>query len=206
METRFSSSQNFAKQFNRYFGVSPTDFRQNIRKQDILEIINEKSSTHSKRILISPDIEKYESMNVSIQPHPAFNIAYLRFIGAYETTATQNAIRKLIDVLTEYHLDYSSIVGIVWDNPPEITLHEKCRYDLGVLIEPDTQIPDILNIQQIPEGDYAVYRCPPSAEVSDNDLERPLGMILLLHGCPIVVIYLHSHQDMKSFTNMMSKI
>ena len=167
-EYGFSSSQNFAKQFNRYFGVSPTYFRQNVRKQDLLEIINEKASTHPKQNLIAPDSEKYRSMSVSIQSQPSFNIAYLRFIGAYETQATQRAIQKLIDILTEYQLDFSSIIGIVWDNP-EITLLEKCRYDLGVIIEPDAQIPDVLNIQRIPGGEYAVYRC----EVSDNDLEQP---------------------------------
>ncbi|MBV7334116.1 AraC family transcriptional regulator [Chloroflexi bacterium TSY] len=167
-ECGFSSSQNFAKQFSRYFGLSPTYFRQNNRKQDSLETINEKISAQSKQTLISPDIEKYQSMNVIIQSLPSFSIAYLRFIEAYETKATQRGIQKLIDLLTEYHLDFSSIVGIVWDNP-EITLLEKCRYDLGVIIEPDAQIPDVLNIQEIPGGDYAVYRC----EVSDNDLEQP---------------------------------
>ena len=164
----FSSSQNFAKQFSRYFGLSPTYFRQNIEKQFALEIINKKVSTHTETSLMPPDTEKYQSMNVSIQSRPSFTIAYLRFVEAYDTEATKKAIQKVVDILTRHHLDYSSIAGIVWDNP-EITNVEKCRYDIGMIIEPGDPVPDIFNIQQISGGDYAVYRC----EVSDNNLEQP---------------------------------
>ncbi|MCG7587852.1 GyrI-like domain-containing protein, partial [Photobacterium sp. OFAV2-7] len=167
-ECGFSSSQNFAKQFSRYFGLSPTCFRQGSRKQDSLELIKEKVTCQSKPSLISPDKEKCQSMSVTIQSRPSFRFAYLRFIGAYETVATQRAIQKLIEILTEHNIEFSSITGIVWDNP-DITPHEKCRYDIGVIIQSDNQIPDVLNIQLIPGGDCAVYRC----EVLDGDLEQP---------------------------------
>ena len=167
-ECGFSSSQNFAKQFNRHFGVSPTYFRQNIKKQDVLGIINEKAGTHHKQLPVSSNVKKYQSMNVIIQSRPSFKIAYLRFIEAYDTKTTKRCIRKLIDILNEHDLKFSSIIGIVWDNP-EITLLDKCRYDIGVKIGLDDQFPDVFNIQEIPEGDYAVYQC----EVSENDLEQP---------------------------------
>lgn len=90
----FSSSQNFAKQFNRYFGISPTYFRRN---PDSLEIINEKIPPTPKQALLSPDIAKYQSMNVVIQSRPSFKMAYLRFIEAYETEATQRGVRQLVE-------------------------------------------------------------------------------------------------------------
>ena len=90
----FSSSQNFAKQFSQFFGVSPTYFRQNNSKQNPLKIINEKIAAQSTQTLISPNTEKYQSMNVMIQPRPSFRIAYLRFIEAYDTRATQRAMQE----------------------------------------------------------------------------------------------------------------
>ena len=165
MNTAFPAHRNFAKQFNRYFGLSPTCFRQDNKQQRSLEIINKKVVPLPR---ISPDTEKYQSMDVVIQSRPSFKLAYLRFIDAYDTRATQRGVQKLLDILNKYQINFSSIIGVVWDNP-EITLHDKCRYDIGVMIESELSVPDILNVQQIPGGNFVVYQC----EVFDNDLEKP---------------------------------
>ena len=87
---------------------------------------------------------------------------------AYETSTTKKCIRELVELLNQHQLEYFPIVGIVWDNP-EITLHDQCRYDIGVQVEAEDQIPAALNVQEIPGGVCAVYR----VEISDNDLEQP---------------------------------
>ena len=164
----FSSSQNFAKQFNRSFGMPPSCFREENSKPDALKRIHGKHSPGSADALHCPCVEFYRTMDVSLQPRPAFRLAYLRFIGAYETTATQDAIGQLIELLTRHHIEYSTLVGIAWDNP-DITPADKCRYDIGVIVGSDVELPDALATQEIPGGHCAVYRC----EVTDNDLETP---------------------------------
>ena len=175
-ECNFSSSQNFAKQFNKQFGLSPTCFRQNYseqknsdaKKQYFITTIDEKGIPQPGKFLIPQDKDKLQSMNVTLQSRSSFEIAYIRFIAPYQTESTQKGLTKLVEILRVHQIEFSSIIGIAWDNP-EITLPGKCRYDLGVIITPDQTIPDVLGVQLIPGGDYAVYHC----KVSENDLEKP---------------------------------
>lgn len=171
----FSSSQNFAKQCTKHFGIPPSQLRHNFLTQMSREephplpspLTGETLSTVPKALSPSAT-NKPQALEVHIQPQLALNIAYIRFIGPYRSETTRACIEQLIEVLMAHQVEISSIVGVAWDNP-EVTPLEKCRYDIGVLVQPKDRIPDELSVQQLPAGDYAVYRC----EVNDNDLERP---------------------------------
>ena len=171
----FSSSQNFAKQFAKRFGVSPSQFRQNhLLQKDPIGIKEHPSpSTEFSFPLTSGNHppskeESIPRLQVDMQSQSAFEIAYMRFIGPYQSDVTHGYISRLIEVLTTHQMEKRPIIGVAWDNP-DVTPVEKCRYDIGILVKSDERIPEALSIQELPAGDYAVYHC----EVSDNDLERP---------------------------------
>ena len=186
----FSSAQNFAKQFTKQFGLPPSSFRQGDKKEAHSALTqNTANDFHSlDQMQIS-----HADIKVDIQNHPAFKLAYLRFIEPYHSMSTLAFLKLLASTLGENCLKVTNPVGVAWDNP-NITEDAKCRYDLGIVVSDDTDIPENFSVQELPESLCAVYKC----QISDGNIEKPWDDLIIgwlpysgyaLSGVPAVEVF-----------------
>lgn len=171
MDLGFSSSQNFAKAFKKYFECTPNHFRKEnsdsfaeLKATDGEESENKSmngfqsllsdSSGHDMDDLFYSD--PYV-MNVHIQKIPPLRLAYIRTIGPYSVEASFNAFMKLYEwAFPRGYAENDNYVSIVWDSP-DLTPPEKCRFDAGLMVAEDVTSQGNIGIQTLPGGTYAVY-------------------------------------------------
>ena len=186
----FSSAQNFAKQFTKQFGQSPSLFRQDNNSETCLALIQQSTTGSYVKDIIQP---RYEDLKVEIEVQPAFKLAYMRFIEPYQSMSTLTYLNTLLKNIGTEQFKRITPVGVAWDNP-NITEDAKCRYDLGVILFDDFDIPDNFSIQEFPKSLCAVYRCT----ITDNDLEKPWNDLIIgwlpysgyvLSGAPAIEVF-----------------
>lgn len=165
----FSSSQNFAKAFRQHFGMSPSAYRKSN--------IGNKNSKGENAFSLQP---KYSAetefdnlsengrgvpMNAEVREMPEYHMAYLRKIAPYCKKTCEQAISDILQwAKPRGYLVSSPMFLVYWDNP-EITRPEKCRIDACVRL-PNKKIPeDLIGIQIISGGPYAVCHF----EINDED-------------------------------------
>lgn len=179
----FSSSQNFARAFKAWAGVSPTRYRalhhagqwaayaeaQKRKEGNAAPYHLDYGVVHGE---FTPRIEandailrKGADMNVIIEELPAYRLAYVRQIGPYGPQLMQ-AWGRLMGWAGPSGLlgPKSACVGISWDNP-EMTPAERCRYDACLVIgeaspEPAGLEAHGVSLQTLPGGLHACYRRP----------------------------------------------
>ena len=174
----FSSSQNFAKAFRKYFQQSPSEFR---RSQQNHNSKPGNNPSNTRNVAAWPGLysidaatiaalsQRSQTMNVEVKTMPAFHVAYVRHLGPYGTNGIEAAYNKLLQWAGPRSLAESGqMIGIAWDNP-EVTPADKCRYDACITVPEQTKTQDEIGLQKIPEGTYAVYHC----EVHNNNFTKP---------------------------------
>lgn len=181
----FSSSANFAYAFKESFGISASEYKKNplLKKSKI----SKTKSNNQKDILnvicyidgrtieiVNENIWRYGSMNVEVKNLPSFFVAYVRHIGPYQNCGTAwekicqwAGVRNLFSAETKFF-------GLSYDNP-EITPHEKCRYDACVTVPENTKPDGEVGIQSIEGGKYAVYRFEDSVDNIANAFRQICG-------------------------------
>ncbi|WP_281560535.1 AraC family transcriptional regulator [Thalassomonas sp. RHCl1] len=186
----FSSAQNFTKQFTKHFGESPSFFRQDNNSGASLALIQQSSASSNAKGVTHP---MHEDLEVVIKTQPAFQLAYMRFIEPYQSMSTLTYLKTLSDNIGIERLKRTNPVGVAWDNP-NITEGAKCRYDLGITLSGDFDIPGNFSVQEFPESLCAVYRCT----ITDGDLEKPWDDLVIgwlpysgyvLSGVPAVEVF-----------------
>lgn len=136
----YQNKHSIAKAFKKHFGVSTSLFKESftIRNQ----------STHT---LSNPKIRMVNEMFVS----------YLEVGKAYENKFQYKFIwDKLLYYTRCNKIDkkHTNFVSLSLDDP-SITPKDKCRFYLGVIINDTNKISEAkLNIVQIPNGRYAIFR------------------------------------------------
>lgn len=117
-------------------------------------------------------------------------IAYMRRIGEY---GIKN--KELMETFKAYLRDKnllsadSTILGIALDDPGSIDKNS-LRYDVGLVVTGNENID--LDVRKIPDGRYAVFEIPHTAEaVSEfwNNLSSLLGKLPIDRSKPIVERY-----------------
>jgi AraC family transcriptional regulator len=156
IESGFSSSQNFAKVFRKYFNVTPTEYR----NSKIGNKESKKENDFSFREMYNSNDEHKKIikkvMKAEVKEIPSYKVAYVRKIGSYNKETCQPAFRQITQWAEPRNfLDAEKVIAIYWDNP-EVTSSEKCRFDACVII-PDNFLPerDIFT-QNLYGGFYAV--------------------------------------------------
>jgi len=177
----FSSSQNFAKSFKKYFSMTPSDVRALTNKQMLKTLIhhyrkngNANSATFSYSNDSHITVLDQENMNtetvaktsietaintinpLAIIDLPARSIIYKRLIGQYGDGA-QEAAAQLQAFAVENKLATGDPLVINWDNP-EITSPEKCRTDVSLTMLDGCRHPSPYNTQTIESNSHAVIR------------------------------------------------
>ena len=158
----FSSSQNFAKVFQKQFGLAPSQIRQCEDFQQ-LNLLLRKNSKNGNAPFDYPDYyrpvanQQENIMDLITAELSEQRVAYIRAIGAYGTVEEAAYGKLMAWAGPQGLLETQSFLSICWDNP-EITPAEKCRTDVCITIEPEVNAQGDVLIQTIPAGKYAQVR------------------------------------------------
>lgn len=158
-EYGFSSSQNFAKAFKAYFGMSATEYHRATSEED--------DAVDSRAMRPAQDGVLHE-LSVRIVQLPSQRVAYRRHFGSYSDRGVENSF-EIIDrwAACQAIPRPTSLIGIPWDDL-EVTDDTRCRFDCCVAIPDDLPVRDV-NTQTIPPGHYAVMQ----RWIVDHEFEKP---------------------------------
>ena len=176
LDCGFSSSQNFAKAFKAYFGVTPTYVRREFAwdrmksrlgktkgvPQDVLS--QGASNTDRGCLHTGPSIERIVEqqppMAVRVTEMPAYRVAYVRTIGPYCLETVKPAFVQLLRWAEPRGLinEMALFLG-AFRNDPNITPVDKCIYDACITIPESVRSDGRINVQSLWGGKYAVYHC-----------------------------------------------
>lgn len=174
-ELGFSTPQNFAKSFRLFYGHSPSRIRacgdftrveQLLRQSDLMTL----PASAPRRCLAGPPYfadDRSPTMHVNVIARPSQLIAYLRVSGPYCDTMPAGFARLEQWASTHGHAD-GDWLALYWDNP-ETTPEAQLRADVAVSVAAGTEISDDIQLQTIPAGNYACYRC----RVENGDFAAP---------------------------------
>jgi AraC family transcriptional regulator len=181
----FSSSQNFAKLFRRWSGMSPTQYRE----ASLAGLAREDSRGRKPAAPGSAALGRFwsaprhdVSMDVVVETMPARHVVYLREMGPYSRQRQGRAIRRLLAWAVARGIETSGgSLGIFLDNP-EITSPGQCRYDACLAVPPGTRVDGDVGLRQIPGGTHAMYRCRRKTDRYARDWEDMLSRWLPVSG------------------------
>ena len=163
LDCGFSSSQNFAKAFKSYFGVNSTFIRDKFSWK-IIPNKGENRETLQRSMIPSRGVmknrEEAKTISVRISDIPSYQVAYIRRIGPYQPERMTSVFSRLLQWAAPRGLwDGNSIlIGTVWNNP-RITPKDKCICDACITVPESLRFTEGVNIQSLPGGKFAVYRC-----------------------------------------------
>jgi AraC family transcriptional regulator len=189
LATGFSSSQNFARRFKAYYGVTPSQVRAKYNWNAWTAHLNAMktgpvgASAHELGLLRPEDVSwealrsNTESMQVTIQSMPACRTAYVRTRGPYRVDDIRAAFNRLLQWARPKGLmdQQPRVMGVFW-NSTRITPQEKMIFDACIAVPPTIQADAWVNIQTIKGGIFAVHR----AHV-ENDRHEETWMRLMLN-------------------------
>ncbi|MGD8233557.1 AraC family transcriptional regulator [Vibrio sp. TRT 1302] len=165
LEYGFSSSQSLAKAFKQHYGVTPSEFRDCENYQAFSNLARNSKIGHTlrKNGNESDIIEPYTgseptiwSKTMELQQFDATKLAYVRVTGPYGE-GYQEATERLYQWAGMKGLAGNTCIFIYHDNP-EITPNDKCRTDICLMVPEDTEVPQNIELQDFPGGQYAVMR------------------------------------------------
>lgn len=190
LATGFSSSQNFARRFKAYYGVTPSQVRAKYNWNAWTSRLNAMKDqplgqeTARELRLLRPEAVSWEalranteSMAVTIQTLPAYRTAYVRTRGPYRVDDIQAAFSRLVQWARPRGLmdQQPRVMGVFW-NSTRITPQEKMIFDACIAVPKTIQADAWVNIQIIKGGIFAVHRAH-----LENDGHEAAWMRLMLN-------------------------
>jgi AraC family transcriptional regulator len=193
LDCGFSSSQNFAKIFKSYYGMTPSTSRREYNWDDwIIKMRNLKGKNknnlqpgeaylydyyHDKRQMpIDKILDKRCVLQVRIENLPDLHVAYIRSMGPYNYKTIEPVFRQLLQWAYPRGMNEnnSMALGVVRSNPV-ITPEDKLIYDACVTVPESIKADRWVDIQVLPGGKFAIYHC--EIEI-DHDEEAWLSFVL----------------------------
>jgi AraC family transcriptional regulator len=174
----FSSSQNFAKTFKSYFGITPTFIRERYSWETIKRDIENRELLRgpSPAYFQSSDLDKpfhghflrrinrmtegRKPILIRVSDIPSLRMAYIRRIGPYRPEMIAPVFTRLLQwaVPRGFWDKNSLLIGTIWNNPG-ITSEEKCICDACITLPESVRTAEGINIQILPGGKFAIYHC-----------------------------------------------
>lgn len=144
----FDSSSDFSRCFKQRFGVAPSrfdveSFRAKRRKDWQIAIAHPKHRHLLDRLKPGNNPDGFE---VRLRRLPPRSVAYIRVNDSYREGAVVSAINQLMQWAERHGLAYGQWLGYMWDNP-EITAHQNCRYDIGLVVPEKTPRGEVSRIE-----------------------------------------------------------
>ncbi|MEM7168549.1 MAG: GyrI-like domain-containing protein [Pseudomonadota bacterium] len=178
LDCGFSSSQTFSRAFRRRFAVAPRTLRSSYRPGFACLKQDQSPKAQFQHV---PSYSNYPWTpgDVKIETRPTYRIAYVRHLGPYWNA--DGGIARAYADLEQWARAKGLWSGAaelfgVCPNNSDVTPAAYCVYDAGLAVDRDVCEDEVVSIQTIPAGRFAVLR------VEENQIERAwtwLGMIWL---------------------------
>lgn len=136
LESGFQSSSDFSRSFKKAYGVPPSDFDlerfRAERREGWQSMIPDERVRN--RLAPLPPGENPDGFEPVLRELPGREVAYLRVPDPYRPDAVTAAAERLVAWAEERGLADGEWLGYMWDDP-ELVPHEKCRYDVAVVLD-----------------------------------------------------------------------
>ncbi|MEM7227126.1 MAG: GyrI-like domain-containing protein, partial [Pseudomonadota bacterium] len=166
LDCGFSCSQTFSRAFRRQFGIAPRALR-----SKECRTFGGFSGVSSRPRISGPLISRWEQSPVRIEARPALRLAYVRNIGLYWNAdgAISEAFRRLADWARMKGLwsGAREVIGLCPDNSA-VTPAGFCLYDACLPVPEEIGEDDVISIQTIPAGHYAVLSVSATAREMES--------------------------------------
>ncbi|WP_375750447.1 GyrI-like domain-containing protein [Vibrio sp. HN007] len=165
LEFGFSSSQNFAKAFKKYYALSPTDIREctsiehfaaMTRKSKIGNTLRKNGNATFDESSYTTSKPKQRRITMERTTFEKCNLAYIRVTGPYGENY-EPAVGKLYQWATAEGVADATCIFIYHDNP-EVTPADKCRTDICLMLSDDVKVYGDVELQEFPGGEYGTMR------------------------------------------------
>ena len=191
----FTDSAVFSRTFKNYYGVSPSQYRND----------NSKNCKDVRRTSQYNECKKVRG-NVEIVAADNINVAYIRHIGTYEelTIAFPKMIEKLFHYAAKqnYHVFKDTKVLTIYHDHHEFTEDNHLRTSLSITIPGESAIEtNDIGIMVIPSGKYAVGHF----EIFQDEYKEH-GTLYMVSGCQIADINRETHILLKYIETIQSSI
>lgn len=155
----FRSSSDFSRSFKQAHGVPPSDFDleglRARRRGEWQATIADEAQRH--RLDPLPPGQNPDGFEVALERLPARAVVYVRVHDPYRPEVVPAAAERLVAWAERRGLAGGQWLGYMWDDP-EIVPHERCRYDVGLVV---------------PERDLAAAGAPPGEASEVGHLRFP---------------------------------
>ncbi len=167
MDCGFSSSQSFSRAFRLRFHTSPRSFRSG-NQWSIESFRGDRILGASEGAFAGVQFETgWMCSAVRIETRPEYRVAYIRHIGPYfnvtrSITATFSALGRWAHVNGLWR-ETTATIGLCPDNA-RLTPARHCIYDACIPVPSGIREDNVVSIQTIPAGTYAVLKvkCSPA--------------------------------------------
>jgi AraC family transcriptional regulator len=144
----FDSSSDFSRCFKQRYEVAPSrfdvdSFRRKRRKNWQAAVADPEDRHRLNRLKPGKNPDGFE---VQLRRLPPRSVAYIRVADSYRDGEVIKAIQSLMEWAEPRGLAEGQWLGYMWDNP-EITPHEKCRYDVGLVVPEITPRGEVSRIE-----------------------------------------------------------
>ena len=151
----FGSTEAFAHAFRARFGMSATAWRREQRsKRD--QVLRNRDQARTRSIgddgasTRPPELP----MDINVIERAPTRIVYLRYVGPYGRALATFWQTRVMTWIHARGLDGRAMIAIFHDNP-DVTAPEKCRCDVGVVVDADFVATGDEHITTVPGGRYA---------------------------------------------------
>lgn len=139
----YDSPSSFTKVFNQYYGISPTEFR------------NNKNFIIMKRTIINTELNLKAPKIVDLEEKTAL---YIRLVGNYSELDFGGTWMRLWGCVKEQKLFSAGIEHFaVYHDDPQVTETEKLRTDICLVIKKPAKAEGEIGVKTIGGGKYAIF-------------------------------------------------
>jgi AraC family transcriptional regulator len=124
--------------------------------------------------------EEAPELDVAAKDLPAYNLAYVRTVGAYGNPEVISAAFENVCAWAEEKGligDGTVVIGVSLDDPENVPM-EECRYDAAITVPEDTEGEGDVGVYELPAGRYAVHTAGGSYENITEELEKVYGDLM----------------------------
>lgn len=192
LESGFSSSQNFSRDFKTQFNTSPSHLRKTFNWYSAIAAIQQikqgslkkdsKETAMLKNLLGNRNLEPAEFLEegppdkVEIKTLPPTRVAYIRTVGtAYSPEAVKPAFVQLAQWAWSKNLitHKTRFKGVGWNNT-DLTPANRLMYDVCMEIPEGVTADQRVSVQILPGGEFAVYHsvAPVHKHVNQSEFMR----------------------------------
>lgn len=138
----YSSPSSLSKVFRQFYGISPTEYR------------NNKKIVIMKPAIIRPDLE----LPCEIKELPMRRVIYIRLLGDYKLNDYCGTWMRLCGFVNEQQLPMGEFIPLcIYHDDPKVTPTDKLRTDVCMVLPVAASPKGDIGYKEIPAGRYATF-------------------------------------------------